>query len=224
MQPIKTDNKYNNSKIYTIRSYQLDKYYIGSTTQSLHKRLYDHKRDYKLYQNQKYHYITSFELIKFEDCYIELLENFNCDNKEELTKREGEWIRANLNDILNKKIEGRTVKQYRVDNADKLKQYYIDNADKMKQYKKQWQIDNADKIKQNKKQYRIDNADKIKQNNKQYRIDNADKIKQYRVDNANRLKALKKVKFVCECGGKYTNSGKAHHLKTKKHTNYSNSP
>ena len=179
MQPIKTDNKYNNSKIYTIRSYQIDKYYIGSTTQPLHKRLYDHKRGYTLYQNQKYHYVTSFELIKFEDCYIELLEEINFDNKEQLDKREGELIRANLNDVVNKRIEGRTVKEYRIDNADKLKQY---------------------------------------------RVDNADKIKQYRIDNADKIKALKNVKFVCECGGKYTYGGKSIHFKSKKHSDYTNNP
>ena len=223
MQPIKTDNKYNNSKIYTIRSYQIDKYYIGSTTQPLHKRLYDHKRGYTLYQNQKYHYVTSFELIKFEDCYIELLEEINFDNKEQLDKREGELIRANLNDVVNKRIEGRTVKEYRIDNADKLKQYRVDNADKIKQYRvdnadkmKQYFIDNADKM----KQYRIDNADKMKQ----YRIDNADKIKQYRIDNADKIKALKNVKFVCECGGKYTYGGKSIHFKSKKHSDYTNNP
>jgi len=39
------------------------------------------------------------------------------------------------------------------------------------------------------KQYRIDNADKIKERHKQYRIDNADKIKEQN-----------KIKIVCECG------------------------
>ena len=179
MQPIKTDNKYKNSKIYTIRSYQMEKYYIGSTTQPLHKRLYDHKSNYKSYQNQKKNYVTSFEVIKYDDCYIELLEEINCDNKEELIKREGEWIRANLNDVVNKKIEGKTLKEYRVDNADKIKQY---------------------------------------------RIDNADKIKQYYIDNIDKINAVKKVKFICECGGKFTNTNKAQHFKSKKHTNYTNSP
>ena len=40
-------NKYNSSLIYTIRSHQTNKYYIGSTTQSLSRRLSEHIRDYK---------------------------------------------------------------------------------------------------------------------------------------------------------------------------------
>ena len=41
----KINNKYKNGKIYTIRSNQCEKYYIGSTIQRLSKRLYEHKRD-----------------------------------------------------------------------------------------------------------------------------------------------------------------------------------
>jgi hypothetical protein len=33
------NNKYQHGKIYTIRSFQTDKFYIGSTTQPLSKRL-----------------------------------------------------------------------------------------------------------------------------------------------------------------------------------------
>ena len=40
-------NMYANGKIYTIRSHQTDKYYIGSTTQPLSKRFYQHKQLYK---------------------------------------------------------------------------------------------------------------------------------------------------------------------------------
>jgi hypothetical protein len=36
-------NKYENGKIYTIRSPHTDKYYIGSTIASLKKHFYQHK-------------------------------------------------------------------------------------------------------------------------------------------------------------------------------------
>ena len=109
---------YENSKIYTIRSHQTDMIYIGSTTQPLSKRLVGHKSKYKMYLNKKYNYVTSFEIIKYDDCYIELLENYPCDNKEQLHKIEGEYIRKL--DCLNKVIPGRTKKQYREDNKDKI--------------------------------------------------------------------------------------------------------
>ena len=157
MEQNKTEikNKYHNSKIYTIRSHQTDKYYVGSTYDSLSKRLYQHKHNFKMFQAGKYHNVSSFEIIKYDDCYIELYEMFKCESRIELTKREGEIIRLHKNELVNVKIEGRTLKQYKVDNADKIKQYRVVNADKIMQYRK----DNADKI----KQYYVDNVDKIKQ-------------------------------------------------------------
>ena len=38
---------YKNGKIYTIRSFQTDKYYIGSTCTMLSKRFSNHKSNYK---------------------------------------------------------------------------------------------------------------------------------------------------------------------------------
>jgi hypothetical protein len=133
-----TDNKYHKSKIYTIRSYQTDKYYIGSTCDALHKRLYGHRRDYKSYLNDKHQFVSSFDIIKYEDSYIELLEDYKCENRNELTKREGELIRKYKDDIVNCRIEGRTDKEYREDNKNKIKEqhkkHYEDNKDKIKKY------------------------------------------------------------------------------------------
>ena len=42
-------NKYNNAKIYAIKSNDNDKYYIGSTTQKLCQRFATHKNKYKNY-------------------------------------------------------------------------------------------------------------------------------------------------------------------------------
>ena len=66
------------------------------------------------------------------------------------------------------------------------------------------------------KQYREDNKERISDQYKQYREKNKDKIKQYREDN----KDMIKQKFNCECGGKFTYSYKAGHLKSKKHCQY----
>ncbi len=71
---------FQNGKIYAIRSHQTDKVYIGSTTQPLSVRFGEHKR-----MN-----CSSREIMKFEDCYIELLEEFACENKMQLNRREGE--------------------------------------------------------------------------------------------------------------------------------------
>ena len=156
---------YKNGKIYTIRSYQTDKIYIGSTTQSLSKRLSCHKSNYKNYLDGKYHKITSFDIIEYGDAYIELLEAYPCDNKMMLDKKEGGCIRAEPN-CVNKVVAGRTQKEYREQNRDKIlkikKQYREQNADKIKQYRAQYTEINADKIKAQAKQYR-ENKKKIEQ-------------------------------------------------------------
>ena len=51
-----------------------------------------------------------------EDWYIELYEEFSCENKEQLNKREGQIIREI--GTLNKRIEGRTPKEYRDSNKE----------------------------------------------------------------------------------------------------------
>jgi hypothetical protein len=100
-------NKYQNSKIYTIRSHQTDLFYIGSTCNSLSKRFNEHKS-----QNQT----SSKKIIDYGDAYIELLELFPCNSKIELNKREGELIRFYKDNIVNVKIDGRTPKEYCFDN------------------------------------------------------------------------------------------------------------
>ena len=57
--------------------------------------------------------------IGVEKFYIELLDYFPCNTREELYQREGECIRSH-NSELNSKIQGRTNKEYREDNREEL--------------------------------------------------------------------------------------------------------
>jgi len=122
-------NKYHGGKIYTLRSPSTDKFYIGSTTQSLAKRKAEHKKN------------KSNEISQLDDFYIELLENFKCENRDELNKREGELIREN-DKCVNKNMAGRTKQQYRDENKESSKVYY-----------KQWCEDNKEKKKESAKAY-----------------------------------------------------------------------
>jgi hypothetical protein len=130
----KTKMSYQNGKIYAIHSYQTEHVYYGSTTQPLSKRMGFHKASFKFWHNCKSRYMTSFEIVKFDDCYIELVENYPCDNKYELERREGEIIRAHDN-AINKIIARRTKEEYYADNLEKIKQrskqYYADNVEKI---------------------------------------------------------------------------------------------
>ncbi len=113
-------NKYNHSKIYKICSNLTDKIYIGSTTQTLAKRLYAHVLDYKQYVKTNTKYITSFEIIMLGDYYITLIEEHTFNNRQQLCRREGEIIKLNINNVVNKQITGRTDTEYYNDNIEHI--------------------------------------------------------------------------------------------------------
>jgi hypothetical protein len=98
---------YSNGKIYSVRFYDNDKLiyiYIGSTIQTPAKRFGKHKSSSKSYL---YQYIQNSYSGDFKCCYIELLEYYKCDDKNELNKKEGEIIIKYKTDInyivMNKK-------------------------------------------------------------------------------------------------------------------------
>lgn len=102
---------YQNGKIYSIRCRSDDTLiYIGSTTQSLAKRWGDHKKDFKYGNHLPYHKL----IIDIQDWYIQLEEEFPCDNKEQLEKKEFEIMR-NISTL------NRTLKFYdKFENTSKL--------------------------------------------------------------------------------------------------------
>ena len=137
---VENENKYQRGKIYTIRSPQTDEIYIGSTIDTLSKRFYKHKNDFKRWKTGKYSYVTSYKILEYDDCYIELLEMCPCNNKMELTRKEGELIRANEK-CVNKVQPGRTTKEYCQDNREernrRTKEWRTNNPEKQKQYQNQ---------------------------------------------------------------------------------------
>ena len=142
---------YQNGKIYQIIDLNDPKLvYIGSTCQKLSARLATHVQSFKAYKQNKYCNVTVFKVLKEENYRIELLEEYKCDNMEQLRAKEGEWIRKTK--CVNKNIAGRTKKQWRNDNKDKLmeygKQYKNDNKDKVMEYDKQYRKNNKAKIQQ----------------------------------------------------------------------------
>jgi hypothetical protein len=122
--PMNSENK--NGKVYSIRCHKdQNLIYIGSTYQPLSKRFYDHKKEYQ--NDDKKHRLLYQKMneIGFENFYIELVINVQCENKEELRRIEGEYIRKLGN--LNKRIEGRTIKEYRLESPaqkEASKRYY----------------------------------------------------------------------------------------------------
>lgn len=109
-----------NGKIYIIRNTVNEYCYIGSTTRTIEDRFYKHKRrinEKKSFNSKLY---TAMRHIGKEHFFIELIENIICDTRLELFAREGYWIRYfdSFMNGYNSKVEGRTVREYYMNNKE----------------------------------------------------------------------------------------------------------
>ena len=139
---------YQNGKIYKIWSPEGDEIYIGSTTKPLYKRLNHHKT--------KQNCSSKILFEKYTDVRIELVECYPCNNKEELNKKEGEFIRT-LN-CVNRCIAGRTTKEY-----------YEENKEFYKDYSKEWRVNNKEHIQEYYKEWSEKNKEHRIEYDKEYR-------------------------------------------------------
>lgn len=93
MQLDGTFRKYQNGKIYAIKSHNSPLLYIGSTYRPCSYRFSIHKYNYKQWLNNiNRHYQSPFDVLQFGDCYIEILEDVNCQTRAELEIREKHYI------------------------------------------------------------------------------------------------------------------------------------
>ena len=115
-----TKNNIKHGMIYLLRSNQTESVYVGSTfKQYLSSRLAAHKYEFRQYDVRKHPY-SSFELLKYDDVWIELYENIHCENVYELRKRENEVIKMFPNCVNIKSSLGRDPKKV---SATKHRQY-----------------------------------------------------------------------------------------------------
>ena len=98
-------------KIYKIISGSTEKIYIGSTIKSLEERLDRHEDNYENWFNTdfKNSYCSSFEILKYGDYKIELLEDYPCLNRSELLEREGFYQISNYSICVNILIAGKNI-------------------------------------------------------------------------------------------------------------------
>ena len=156
---------YSKANIYKILNTITYDIYIGSTCQTLARRMAKHREGistaskchYKLYEKMK-------EIGR--DCfYIELIEECPCDNKEQLRAIEGKYIREY--GTLNHRIEGRSKSQYVVDTREQKKAYDIEYRLKNKEHrqpqKKEYYEANKEAIAARKKAYYERNKERLRQ-------------------------------------------------------------
>ena len=171
---------YQNTKIYKIWSPNTEQVYIGATVQSLSRRMADHRKPSSSTSSSKI-------IINLGDAKIELLEEFPCNNIMESDKKEGEYIRKL--DCVNKQIIGRTTKEWREDNKDRLtickKEDYENNKSHALELAKLYRENNAEKIKEYRDKNKLEQAKK----KKAYREANLEKVKAQDKASKDRAKA-----------------------------------
>jgi hypothetical protein len=190
---------YQDGKIYTIRC-RTDNalIYVGSTIMTLPRRIAEHRfasvsnNSRKLYQSVNNNW---------DNWYIELHSLYPCENKQELNKREGEIIREI--GTLNCEIAGRTRKEWRADNPDKVKliaqTYHQNHREERLEALKQYNINNNEARKEYKKKYREEHKAEISAYRKAYyhEVQSTDKDAINKKQNENRAKRLSKNQEDC---------------------------
>jgi hypothetical protein len=204
----KGENPYLNGKIYKIisKNENDNRIYIGSTIIPLRNRLQKHINDKKAFIDGKSYAtkISSYDLL--DNCDIELIEDYPCDNDNELKKREQYHIENN--ECINA-TRACFDPEYK-------KKYNQENRDKIREYKKKYYQENREKWKVDKEHKRCYNT-QYYQENKNKEIERA---KQYREKNRDKINDKKREKVICECGVSISKSGLARHRKRSVHQSY----
>lgn len=144
---------YAKSKIYKLQ-HDDGYFYIGSTVNELRKRLRQHKDN--IHPNQRvYKHIAG----EWDKVRIVLIEEFSCENKEQLRRKEDEYIQKELNNplclntnhaVLNveKRKANDIIKSqvYREEHPDHFIEYYIAHQEEIQNKRLQYYHDNKERI------------------------------------------------------------------------------
>lgn len=137
------------NKIYMVSNGSLK--YIGSTKHQLDIRLRQHFYNYNNYKNNKYKYVSIFDLFEndIENVKIELLNEGEWDKKETRVN-EGSFINLYKNDgCVNIKNEGVIL------DREYYKASYKKYEDKRKEARKIYNVENRLKLNEQKRLYRL---------------------------------------------------------------------
>ena len=191
-----TGNSYHRSVIYKICSKNLSimDCYIGAT-KNLSNRVGQHfyscngalKKHYKLYK-----FINSHGGL--DEFHIIPLKYVKVENKKELDVKEAEFIEK-YKPTLNHVKVGRTVKQYKLDNKEKIKM-----------------INHKSYIKN-----RTKNIEKKRKKYQEHRLERIEKQRIYYINNKENVLKSRKFHVVCLCGKLIQKQNKKRHFSTAQH-------
>jgi hypothetical protein len=220
--------RYADSKIYALWC-EDEYFYIGSTIETLGRRLSRHKQDSKTFKTRRvYAHINE---LGWDSVRIELLESFSCNSRKELLEKENEYICSLINDnmCLNEKAAQLTEEEllerhsaYRQEHRDKIlaykERYRKEKADQIAAYNKAYVEKNQEAVTQRKKAYNRANKEKIAESCKRYAETHKEEIakykKEYVIEHAEELKQKSKEfreankEAIAEKGRKYYEENK----------------
>ena len=196
---------YKNGRIYCIRNYVDNDLYVGCSTQPLSKRMEKHRSNMKNDRDKNTRLYTKMNELGVENFYIELVEEYPCKNIEQLRAREGEWIRKI--GTLNKRIEDRTLQEWKEDNAEKMREYH-----------KQYREEHGETLREHHRQYWNEKKDGINERRHENYSNNKEIFKEQREKHRER----RREKVECECGSSVCRSDLSTHRRSKKHQEFIN--
>ena len=229
------DERYKNGKIYKIVCNITGDVYIGSTKKYLSERMCKHRDMDTIWE------CVSIKIIRRGDYTASIIEDYPCNNKQELLWRERHYMetmecinttRPIITEEEHKQLKHDSWVRNREKNAPKhlarerlpenrvkQKAYRDGRKEESAAYSKQYRANNAESIAAGKKKWATENAVAIAAQGKVYRKENAEEIKLIKAAQYQNLKAIGFITTPCGCGGVYNNRGgnKNRHEKTNKH-------
>jgi hypothetical protein len=176
---------YENSKIYKLIC-EDGFYYYGSTTSTLTNRLSKHKTNSKIENSKLY---THIKTIGWDKVNIQLVEQFQCETKAELLRKENDYILTGKDDSLclntirahSTPVERRVIRQTQRDNSrevinEKARIYRQQNKEKIKENMKKWYNEHKEEQSDKCKQYQKNNKDAIREHRKQFYEENRERL------------------------------------------------
>jgi hypothetical protein len=162
-------------------------YYIGSTKSDLKYRLYHHKQHAVLWPDRKvYQHILT---CGWDTVKIVCIEEVEYESKDDLRKRENEYIKESLSDPLclnikkahlTKKELLEQQKEYLQANKEKVGAYQAayrkENAEERCEYSRQYAAEHSEQVKARKKEYYESHKSEIIEKQKQYVEANKDLV------------------------------------------------
>jgi hypothetical protein len=116
-----------------------------------------------------------FQKHGLENTKIELIEEFPCENVEQLRKREGEIQRER--ECVNRCIAGRTKAEY-----------HQEHAELHRELNQQYYQEHAEQIRERMRQYRQEHAEERREYQRQYNLEHAEQVRQYRQEHAEQIR------------------------------------